>query len=91
MTNTPITRENAYGYLKFKDATNKVTSKGPEGANINRITSGRTPELAQLYADFQNAEHPLAWLEDNKTKLTQYDVNYDAIFAAAAEKEAEKY
>jgi hypothetical protein len=90
MTDLLITTENAPGYLKFRNATNKVVSKGPEGAKITRITTGKTQELAQMFADFQNAEHKLAWLEDNKAKLAKYDINFANVFDANAIKVMEE-
>ena len=88
MSEVPLNNENVAGWTKFNDATNMVVTKGPkEGIPIHRLTSAHTTELAQMFADFQNAEFPLAWLEDNKAKIDKFDINYDEIFTAAADKE----
>lgn len=70
-----ITKENASYWARFDDATNRVVSTTREGERINRLTSGRTPELSQLYADFQNTDNKVVWLYENQDALKKYDVN----------------
>ena len=70
-----ITVENASYWAPFENATNRVVSVTQEGVEINRLTSGRTPELKQLYADFQNTTNKVVWLYENQDILKKYDVN----------------
>lgn len=79
MLKPTITAENKTYWAPFEDATNRVTTTTLNGEQVVRLTTGRTPELAQLYADYQNTADKLEWLYANKTTLEKYDVNFHAL------------
>ena len=84
MSTVPLNKENIAGWTKFKGATNKVVSKGPkEGVKMHRLTSAATPELAQLYADYQNSNNKAAFLMKNRAIIDKYDIVLENCFSKA--------
>ena len=75
VTKPTITAENASHWARFNDATNRVTTTTLEGDTVTRLTSGRTPELAQLYADFQNSTNKVVFIYENQDIMKKYDID----------------
>jgi hypothetical protein len=75
VTKPTITAENASYWARFNDATTRVNSITPEGETVTRLTSGRTPELQQLYADFQNTTNKVVFLYENQDIMKKYDID----------------
>ena len=74
-----VTPDGKTAWARFDGATNRVVSTTAEGDCVTRLTSGRTPELAQLYADFQNTSNKVSWLTENQGILKIYDINVGSL------------